>query len=734
MKMLRVAACAAALSACASLAAVPVLAQESSGSSASSAVAAAATAPPVAPHAAAGQASKSRAAARSRAAASKAGTPAESPAPPPPPKSGLDLSGFDTTIRPQDDLFRFADGTWIARTEIPADRSNYGTFQIADDRAREALHQLVEQVAAQPGRAHGSDAQKVGDFYASFMDLNRIAVLGATPLAGEVARILEVRSTRDVFAYMGHAQRIGVAHPLIFYVTQDARDSTAYVASVFQSGLTMPDRDYYLSPEARFVSLRNDFEAYVARLLALAGEPDAPSAARRVAAIEGRIANHHWTRVQNRDPIKTYNKVSLATAATLTPGFDWFAFLEGAGTPSVAALSINQPTYVSELAKVVKGTPVADWRLYFKFRLLDAYAPYLAPDFERANFEFLQATLRGVKEPEPRWKRGVSLLDGTVGELLGRLYVERNFAPESRERVLQLVQNLVAAFDASIGELEWMTPATRAEARRKLAHFTVKIGYPAQWRDYGALQVIAGDLVGNVRRAREFEFDRQFARLGKPIDRNEWLITPQTVNAYYNPPMNEIVFPAAILQPPFFDPTVDDAVNYGAIGAVIGHEISHGFDDQGRQYDGAGNLRDWWTFDDAARFTERAGRLVSQYSGYKVLDDRTINGQLTLGENIGDLSGLAVAYKAYQISLGGQAAAVIDGFTGPQRFFLGWAQIWRRKYRDDELRVRLQTDVHSPSEFRVNGVVANMAEFQQAFGLVPSDRLYRAPGDRVKIW
>jgi len=652
----------------------------------------------------------------------------------PPLQSGLDLAGFDRNARPQDDLYRFAAGGWLARTEIPPDRSNYGTFAQLEDDARAALRELVEQVASQPFRAYGSDAQKVGDFYASFMDVDGVAVLGATPLAAEIARILVIRSTRDVFAYMGRSQRLGVPHPLVLYVTQDARDSKSYIASVYQSGLTMPDRDYYLATDERNVALRRGLEAYVARLLALAGETDADGAARRVASLEGRIANHHWTKVQNRDPLKTYNKVTLADAPQLTPGFDWFAFLEGAGAPSVAALDVNQPTYVRELARIVKGSSVADWRLYFKFRLLDAYAPYLAPEFERASFEFRQAALRGIQQPEPRWRRGVNLLDESIGELLGHLYVERSFPPRARARIVALIDNLTRAFDVSIGELEWMSPATRAEARRKLANIAVKIGYPERWRDYGALEIRAGDLVGNVRRARELEHRRQLAKLGKPIDRDEWLLTPQTVNAYYNPPMNEIVFPAAILQPPFFDPAADDAVNYGAIGAVIGHELSHGFDDQGRQYDGAGNLRDWWTFEDAARFTERAGRLVTQYSSFKVLDGRAVNGQLTLGENIGDLSGLAVAYKAYRISLGDAAAPVLDGFTGPQRFFLGWAQIWRRKFRDDELRLRLLTDPHSPAEFRVNGVVANMTEFHEAFGLVATDRLYRPPGERVKIW
>jgi putative endopeptidase len=649
-------------------------------------------------------------------------------------KSGLDLAGFDTTVRPQDDLYRFAGGAWLQKTAIPEDRSNYGTFTMLEDQAQAALRALVEETAAAPGRAYGSDAQKVGDFYASFMDVDRVAVLGATPLAAEIAQILQIRTTRDVFAYMGRSQRLGVPHPLMMYVTQDARDSKAYIASVYQSGLTLPDRDYYLAMDARNVELRRALDVYVTRLLALAGETAAGAAARRVTALEGRIANHHWTKVQNRDPVKTYNKVSLAEAPKVTPGFDWFAFLEGAGAGSVAALDVNQPTYVRELARIVKGTSVADWRLYFKFRLLDAYAPYLAPEFEEANFEFSQRALRGTPAQQPRWRRGVQLLDGSIGELLGRLYVERSFTPGSRARMLALVDNLTRAFEASIDELEWMSPATRAEARRKLARFSVKIGYPDRWRDYASLEIRSGDLVGNVRRAREFEFQRQLGKLGRPIDRDEWLLTPQTVNAYYNPPMNEIVFPAAILQPPFFDPAADDAVNYGAIGGVIGHEISHGFDDQGRQYDGDGNLRDWWTFDDSARFKERAGRLVAQFGALTVLDARALNGQLTLGENIGDLSGLAVAYRAYRLSLGGAEAPVIDGFTGPQRFFLGWAQMWRRKYRDDELRMRLLTDPHSPSEYRVNGIVANMTEFHEAFGLGATDRLYRAPGDRVKIW
>jgi predicted metalloendopeptidase len=663
-------------------------------------------------------------------------TPAVAPASVPARVSGLDLDGFDRSVRPQDDLFRFSSGSWLARTDIPADRSNYGTFTVLEERAQGAVRSLVEAAAADQTRPFGSDAQKVGDFYADFMDVDRIATLGATPLAAEFTRILALRTPRDVFAYMGHGQRIGVPHPLMLYVGQDARDSTAYIASVYQSGLTMPDRDYYLSPAARNVALRADFQRYASRLLALAGEKSPAAAAQRIAALEGRLANHHWTKVENRDPVRTYNKVSLAEAARLAPGFDWVAFLEGAGPAAakVAVLDVNQPTYVKELARLVRATPVADWRLYFKFRLLDAHAQYLAPDFEAERFAFRERALRGVEQPQPRWRLGLQALDGALGEVVGRLYVEQNFSPAARTSILELVDNLSRAFGQSIDELEWMSPATKAEARRKLARFSVKIGHPTRWRDYSALEVRRGDLMGNVLRAHSFEHERQLAKLGRPLDRDEWLMTPQTVNAYYNPPMNEIVFPAAILQKPFFDPEADPAVNYGAIGGVIGHEISHGFDDQGRQYDGDGNLRDWWTFDDSARFRQLAGRLVAQYESYPVIDGRKINGQLTLGENIGDLSGLTVAYRAYRLSLGGAEAPVIDGFTGPQRFFLGWAQVWRRKYRDDELRMRLVTDPHSPSEFRCNAVVANMSEFQEAFGLEAGDRLYRAPADRVKIW
>jgi len=651
-------------------------------------------------------------------------------------RSGLDLDGFDRSVRPQDDLYRFAGGTWLAKTEIPADRSNFGTFSKLEDDALAALRELIEAVAADSKRTPGSDAQKLGDFYTAFSNVELIEKRGLAPLTAEFGRIEQIAKTEDVFVYFGRAQRVGFGAPVNAYVGQDRKQSTRYIPGLSQSGLTMPDREYYLADDARSAKARTDFAIYAEKLLSLAGTADAAAAATRILVLETAIAKLHWTRVENRDPVKTYNRMSLGEAATAMPAFEWRAFISGMGPEAagVVEFDIRQPTYVRQLGELVRATPVARWREYFRFRALDANAAFLPQAYDTARFEFRERALRGVQEQQPRWRRGLNLIDRSIGEIAGRAYVEKTFPPEARIRIQELVANLRAAFAQSIDTLEWMSPETKTEAKRKLAAFSVKVGYPDQWRDYTSLQVSADDLLGNLRRVNEFEFLRQMNRLGKPVNRTEWGMTPQTVNAYYSPPMNEIVFPAAILRPPFFDPSADDAVNYGGIGGVIGHEISHGFDDSGRRYDGEGNLRDWWTFDDNLRFRERAGRLGAQYTGYKPIDGRSINGDLTMGENIGDLSGLAVAYRAYMISLADKPAPLIDGFTGPQRFFLGWAQIWRRKYRDDELRVRLVTDSHSPSEYRCNGVVTNMIEFYDAFGVKPGDRMYREPTERVKIW
>ena len=669
------------------------------------------------------------------ASAPKPATPAAEPvpAPAPPLKSGLDLAGFDRSISPKDDLYRFAGGAWLASTPIPADRSNYGSFTILDDQAQEEVRQLVVAASTQANRPAGSDAQKVGDYYLAYMDTNRVESLGLTPLKAEMARIDAIATPRDVARYIGYSQRIGLAQPFAWFSSPDNKNSTVYLGALYQNGLTMPDRDYYLSPDEKYANFRAKFAEYVEQMLARAGERDAKSAAARIAALETRLANYQWTKVQNRDPVKTYNPMTLPEYQKLAPGFDWMAFFEGMGAP-VQRLDVNQPSFIKGIAQLVKTVPVSDWRVYFKFQLLDDYAPALSAQFADLEFGFHQKTLNGVPEQRPRWRRALNSMDGNMGELVGRLFVESHFGAEAKANMLELVGNLLKAFDTSIDGLEWMSPATRVEAKKKLSKITVKIGYPDKWRDYSALTIRSDDLVGNLLHASEFEHKRYVGRTGGPVDKGEWLMTPQTVNAYYNSTTNEITFPAAILRWPFYDMTADPAVNYGGIGSVIGHEISHGFDDSGRQSDGDGNLRDWWTAEDAAKFKQRADALVKQYAGYSVLDGRHLNGELTLGENIGDLSGMAVAFKAYKISLGGKPAPVIDGFTGDQRFFLGWAQVWRRNYRDAELLKRLVTDPHSPSEFRANGPTSNFDAFYDAFGVKPGDLMYRPPGERVKIW
>jgi putative endopeptidase len=667
-----------------------------------------------------------------------ASAPRPAPAPPvvapvPQLKSGLDLAGFDRSVRPQDDLYKFAGGTWLANTAIPADRSNYGSFIILDDQAQEEVKQLIVAASQQANRPAGSDAQKVGDYYLAFMDTTRVESLGLAPLNDELARIDAIATARDVARYIGRSQRLGMAQPFAWFSSPDKDNSSVYLGALYQNGLTMPDRDYYLSPDEKYATFRAKFAEYVEQMLARAGERNARSAAARIAALETRIANYQWTKVQNRDPVKTHNPMTLPEYQKLAPGFDWLAFFEGMGAPA-QRLEIYQPSFIKGMAQLVKTVPVSDWRVYFKFQLLDDYAPALSTQFADLEFGFHEKTLNGVPEPRPRWRRAVDSMDGNLGELIGRLFVESHFGAEAKARMLELVGNLLKAFDSSIDDLEWMSPQTRAAAKTKLSKITVKIGYPDKWRDYSSLVIKGDDLVGNLLRSSEFQHQRYVTRTGGPVDKGEWLMTPQTVNAYYNPTTNEITFPAAILRWPFFDMDADPAVNYGGIGSVIGHEISHGFDDSGRQYDGDGNLRDWWTAEDGTKFKQLAAELVKQYSGYRVLDNRPLNGELTLGENIGDLSGMAVAFKAYKISLAGKTAPEIDGFTGDQRFFLGWAQVWRRKYRDEELLKRLVTDPHSPSEFRANGPAGNIDAFYEAFSVKAGDRMYRAPAERVKIW
>jgi putative endopeptidase len=648
--------------------------------------------------------------------------------------SGLSLDGFDRTVRPQDDLYRFAGGEWLRKTQIPQDRSNYGAFTMAEDQSLDNIKAIVEEAAKTAPLEPGSDTQKIGDFYNAYMDEARAEQLGLAPLKSELARIDAINSRAALARYLGYAQTLGLGSPVGLYVYLDAKNSTAYVTYAVQSGLGMPDRDYYLEADAKSAEYRKAYLAYLSRIAALAHLSQPAALAATVMGLETRLAKAQWTQVENRDDVKTYNKFDSAGLAKLAPGISWDDFRSGARLPATGPLVVKQPSYIAALGRATAQLPLKDWRAYLKLRLLGSEAPLLGKDFVAADFDFYRKALRGQEVILPRWKRALETMDGSLGEMIGRIYVERHFPPEAKQRMDALVKNLLAAFEQKIGELDWMSPATQAEAHAKLAKIMVKIGYPTKWKSYDRLIVKPGDLVGNALRSATVEYLRQVDKLGRPIDRTEWLVTPQTVNAYYEPTMNEIIFPAAILQPPFFDFGADDAVNYGAIGAVIGHEISHGFDDRGSRFDGNGNLRDWWSPLDAAAFKQRTARLVAQYSVLTAIDDKKANGELTLGENIGDLSGMAVAFRAYQIALAGAEAPVLDGFTGEQRFFLGWGQVWRRKYRDDDVRWRLTVDPHSLSEHRVNIIASNFGPFYAAFGLKEGDKLYRPPAERVKIW
>jgi predicted metalloendopeptidase len=646
---------------------------------------------------------------------------------------GVDTAGFDRSVRPQDDFYAFVNGGWARTAQIPADRSSYGSFITLADRSEAAIRAILDEAVAARNPARGSDTQKLGDLYASFMDSTRAERLGITPIQPDLARIRAVNSAADYPALFAAAAQMGTGYPFGVGVQQDQKQSDRYTLSMRQGGLGLPDRDFYLSTDARLQTARDAYVTYMETLLRLAGQQDPAATARRVMAFETQLAQRQWDRVRSRNRDLSYNKMSIADLQRMAPHFQWARFLSAAGLNSNEVV-VSAPSYIAGLDSVLAATPVADVKAYMMVRLLDSAAPYLSSPFQNAQFQFRGRTLNGQQEQRPRWKRGVNMAEGGLGMMLGRAYVERNFPAENKAAMQRLVQNLLAAFGQGIDQLAWMSPETRAQAHDKLSHITVKIGYPDRWQDYSALQVTRNDLVGNIRAIQRYEWNRMAGRLGRPVDRTEWGMTPQTVNAYYNPTNNEIVFPAAILQPPFFNPKADDAVNYGGIVAVIGHEVSHAFDDQGRKSDGAGNLRDWWTAADAAAFQQRADALAAQYDAYSPLEGMHVNGKLTLGENIGDLSGLAVAYRAYRNSLNGQEAPVIGGFTGDQRFFLGWAQVWRTLYRDEALRNQIMTNPHSPGQYRVNGPLVNNEAFFRAFGVKEGDRMYRPDAQRVVIW
>ena len=651
------------------------------------------------------------------------------------PSSGLDSSGRDPAVRPQDDFYRSWHGRWLDEFEIPADKAEYASFIALHDQSQEQLRDIISELAAELPPSD-TPAGKIAALFASFMDTDRLEQLGTTPIADRLAAIEALTDVASLGAHFGRLDRSGEGAPVGTYVHQDNMDSTRYLLDIRQSGLGLPDRDYYL--EETFAEILDAYRQHIERMWQLAGlgdESAARGAAERVVNLETSLARLHWDKVRNRDPQATYNLVPVAELDQLAPGLGLTDFLREVGAlDRVAEVNVGQPDFVTGLADLVATASLLEWQDYLRWHVLVRSASLLTADLDEANFAFYGTTLRGIPEQRPRWKRGVDLVQGAMGEALGQVYVERHFPPANKDRMVELVDNLLAAFAESIDSLDWMTADTKREAHGKLATFRPKIGYPDRWRDYSALSVTPTDLVGNAARSHIFEHEYEMAKLGGPIDRDEWFMPPQMVNAYYNPELNEIVFPAAILQPPFFTMDADDAVNYGGIGAVIGHEISHGFDDKGSQYDGQGNLRNWWSEADNSAFEQRTKALVEQYGDYEPVPGHHINGELTLGENIADVSGLAVALRAYRRSLAGRPAPVIDGLTGEQRFFAGWAQVWRAKVRPEETERRLAVDPHSPPEQRVIGVLVNNDDFVAAFDVQPGDGMWREPEQRVRIW
>ncbi len=650
-------------------------------------------------------------------------------------RSGIDLTHLDTGVRAQDDLFVHVNGQWLDNYVIPADRAVDGAFRTLYDQAEVDVRAIITE-AADTGGADGTAGQQIGDLYKSFMDADAVENSGLDPIADELAAVDAVTTTTELAALLGRLQRTGVGGVIGNYVDTDAKDSTRYLVHLTQSGISLPDESYYR--EDAHAPIRDAFVAHVEAMLTLAGRPDPAGAAKRILDLETAIASGHWDVVKRRDAELSYNLVTLADLATENPAFDWNTWIsELGGTPEAfAELVVRQPSFLTNLTALWTGRPLAEWQEWTAWKVIHARAPYLTEAVVAENFAFYGKALSGTEENRERWKRGVTLVQDLLGEAVGQLYVERHFPPAAKARMQELVANLQEAYRRNISDLEWMGPDTRKAALAKLEKFTPKIGYPDKWRDYAGLSISSTDLVGNYRRGYAHDHDRDLAKLGGPVDRDEWFMTPQTVNAYYNPGMNEIVFPAAILQPPFFDADADDAANYGGIGAVIGHEIGHGFDDQGAKYDGDGNMIDWWTDDDRTEFGKRTKALIEQYNEFepKALPGHKVNGEFTIGENIGDLGGLSIALEAYRIATEGQDAPELDGLTGLQRVFFGWAQVWRTKARNEEALRRLAVDPHSPPEFRCNGVVRNLDSFHEAFDVEPGDALYLEPEKRVKIW
>ena len=646
--------------------------------------------------------------------------------------SGVELDNMDTSVRAQDNFFRYINGQWLDRTEIPADRARWGSFDELRERAEQQVLDIVLEFADTEAEV-GSNEQKIGDLFRAYMDEDTIEVRGLAPLNEALARIDSLESHAQLPAFWGAQQRYRAGTPVAMYVGQDQMQSDQYITTISQSGLGLPDREYYVNDTEANIELREQYKAFIADLYAAAEWQEGEAAADTIINIETRLAESQWTRIQNRDRQASYNKMTIAELNESATGFDWSAFFTNAGI-DIEAVVVRQPDYMADFAAMFDEISVADWQTYLRFHTLRQAADFLPRKIADVSFDFYGRTLQGLEAQRDREKRAVSVVESALGFMVGEEYVNRHYQQESAERMQEMIDNLMVAFEEAIDDLEWMTDETKQEAQAKLATFTAKIGYPSVWRDYDCLDIQADDLAGNMMRSGACEYERMIGRLGQEVDPDDWGMTPQTVNAYYRSTMNEIVFPAAILQPPFFNVNADDAVNYGAIGGVIGHEITHGFDDQGRRSDGEGNLRDWWSPQDETQFQTRAQRMIDQYSSFNPIDDLFLQGGLGLGENIADLGGLTVSYRAYQNSLEGQEAPVIDGMTAEQRFFAGWGQIWRIKFRDEALRRQVIQGPHSPGKYRVLGVLSNMPEFYEAYDVEPGDGMYREEAVRVKIW
>ncbi|MFC6441646.1 M13 family metallopeptidase [Bowmanella sp. JS7-9] len=648
-------------------------------------------------------------------------------------ESGVYLQNFDSSVKPGDDFFQYVNGSWLEKTDIPADKASYGAFHILHEKSQEDVMAIINEASA-GNFAAGSDEQKVGDLYSSYMDMDTRNALGVTPLQPELAKIAALQNKTDLAAYFAYANRYGYGAPFAINQYVDFKNPQTYMIYAWQGGIGLPEREYYFKDDEATRNIRAKYQAHIATVLTLAGIDGAEAKAQSIMALETRIAGEHMKKEQTRDMVALYNKYPLDQLSDLMPDFAWDVFMRDMQLTSLDGLVVTQVDYMKALNQIIQDTDMDTWKAFLQWHLVNANAARLNDALDQANFEFYSKVMQGVEEQLPQWRRGVNLLNGHVGEVIGKVYVKKHFPPEAKARMEKMVQNLLLAYEQSIKQLDWMTEETRVQALDKLSKFTPKIGYPDKWQDYTALTISKDDLFGNLRRSAEVKYAQMLEKQQGPVRKYEWNMTPQTVNAYYSPPSNEIVFPAAILQPPFFNMEAEDAVNYGGIGAVIGHEIGHGFDDSGSTFDGDGVLRNWWTDNDRDEFKRRTSELVAQYSGFQALPDLNVNGEFTLGENIGDLGGISIALKAYHLSLNGQEAPVMDGFTGDQRVFIGFGQVWAAKQREEALRTQVSTDPHSPAKFRANGSVRNVPEFYTAFDVKPGDALYLAPEQRVKIW